>query len=153
MWNPLDGLSTVNVGFKALNPLAQIPTYGSDEAAGADLYSIESVRIAPGDRKMVRTGVGIQLPKGFEAQVRPRSGLAAKFGITITNTPGTIDSDYRGEIMVILYNTGLNDFIVTGGDRIAQLVVVPVFRAKFIELDDLSTTARGHGGFGSTGTR
>jgi dUTP pyrophosphatase len=154
MWNPLDGLSTVNVGFRKLHSDAKIPTYGSDEAAGAELYALDKWLIHPKSRSSVaiRTGIAIQLPKGFEAQVRPRSGLALKHGITVLNTPGTIDSDYRGELSVILYNTSQTAFMVNRGDRIAQLVIVPVFWAKFQELNELGSTERGDRGFGSTGT-
>jgi dUTP pyrophosphatase len=142
MWNPLDGLPTVNVGFRKLHPDAKIPTYGSDEAAGADLYALDKWLIHPRSRSSMalRTGIAIQLPKGFEAQVRPRSGLALKHGITVLNTPGTIDSDYRGELSVILYNTSQAAFMVHAGDRIAQLVIVPVFRARFQELNELGLT-------------
>lgn len=151
MWNPFDGLSAVNVGFKKLHPDAKVPTYGSEEAAGADLYANEDATIYPGQRTLLSTGIAIQLPKGFEAQCRPRSGLAFKHGLTVLNTPGTIDSDYRGEIKVMLYNTGDMGVIIKAGDRIAQLVVVPVFRAVFHEMEELGGTQRGAGGFGSTG--
>ena len=115
MWNPLDGLWTVNVGFRKLHPDAKIPAYGSDEAAGADLYALEKWMINPRSRSSlaIRTGIAIQLPKGFEAQMRPRSGLALKHGITVLNTPGTIDSDYRGELSVILYNTSQAAFMAS----------------------------------------
>lgn len=151
MWNPLDGLSQVNVAFTRLDPDAKVPFYGSAEAAGADLYSIEAGEIEPGERVMIRTGIAIQLPKGFEAQVRSRSGYAAKNGIFVLNSPGTIDSDYRGEIKVILHNTGEKPVIYNVGDRIAQLVVMPVFRASFQEVNQLGDTPRGTAGFGSTG--
>jgi dUTP pyrophosphatase len=151
-WNPLAGLATVNVDWKKLHPAAQAPAYGSDEAAGADLHSVEFARVQAGNSLMIPTGIAIELPRGFEAQVRPRSGLAANHKITVLNTPGTIDSDYRGEIKVILMNHGLEDFDIKPGDRIAQLVIVPVFRARFFATGGvLSETARGAGGFGSTG--
>lgn len=151
MWNPFAGLATVTVGFKKLDLNAIMPTYGSAEAAGADLYALDEMVIHCGQREMVPTGLAIELPVGFEAQVRPRSGLAAKHGISVVNTPGTIDSDYRGEIKVILINHGHSSFWIKPGDRIAQLVVVPVFRANFIEKAELGSTDRGVGGFGSTG--
>ena len=151
MWNPLDGLATVNVGFKKIHPDAKMPTYGSVEAAGADLYAVKNYTLKPGEWQPIDTGIAIELPKGFEAQVRPRSGLAAKWGLSIANAPGTIDSDYRGEIKVILLNNGTGAYTVEVGDRIAQLVVVPVFRAHFINTEHLNDTTRGAFGFGSTG--
>lgn len=154
-WNPFDGLSTVNVGWKKLHPDAKVPTYGSAEAAGADLYAIEEVRLSTTSITLVRTGLAIQLPKGFEAQVRPRSGLALKHGVTVVNAPGTIDSDYRGEIGVIMTMIGRTEyagFRIAPGERIAQLVIVPVMRANFTAINgELSSTDRGAGGFGSTG--
>ena len=112
----------------------------------------ETVVLAPGASALIPTGVAIQLPSGFEAQVRPRSGLAAKHGVTILNSPGTIDADYRGEIAVILINLGDEPFNVTRGMRIAQMVIAPVFRAQWLEVDGLDDSERGAGGFGSTGT-
>ncbi|MDJ0930392.1 dUTP diphosphatase [Breoghania sp.] len=133
-----------------------LPEYQSEEAAGVDLMAAleegEPVRLAPGERALVSTGIAIALPPGFEAQVRPRSGLAIKNGVTVLNTPGTIDADYRGEIKVILINLGQEPFEVTRGARIAQLVVAPVSRAEIIPVDDLGATVRGGRGFGSTGT-
>ena len=133
-----------------------VPSYQSEEAAGVDLMAAleegEPVRLDPGARALVPTGVAIALPPGFEAQVRPRSGLAVKHGVTVLNTPGTIDADYRGEIKVILINLGHVPFDITRGARIAQLVVAPVSRAEIIPVDDLGATVRGGGGFGSTGT-
>lgn len=128
-----------------------IPTYGSSEAAGADLKSQEERTLAPGESAMIATGVRLELPIGFEVQVRPRSGLAAKHGITVLNTPGTIDSDYRGEIKVILINHSKEPFHVTKGMRIAQAVIAPVYRMKFVREAALSATERGEGGFGHTG--
>jgi dUTP pyrophosphatase len=128
-----------------------IPKYQTQGSAGCDLYSNEYLKIKPGQRAMVATGLKIELPPGFEAQVRTRSGLAAKYGITVLNSPGTVDEDYRGEIKVILLNTGDEEFIVNKGDRIAQLVFSRVFRGIFQPTDSLSTTSRGSGGFGSTG--
>jgi dUTP pyrophosphatase len=132
-----------------------LPAYQSAHAAGLDLIAAvaasASVTLAPGDRALVPTGIAIGLPDGFEAQVRPRSGLAARHGVTVLNTPGTIDADYRGEIQVILINLGSEPFIVTRGMRIAQLVIAPVARAALAEAATLEETARGAGGFGSTG--
>ena len=150
MWNPLDGLSTVNVSFKKLHPEAKMPFYGSKEAAGADLFAVESNTIAPKKRLAVPLGIAIQLPEGFEAQCRSRSGLAVKSGITVLT--GTIDSDYRGELYAVLYNSGSDPLHIDPGDRIAQLVVVPVFRASFTQVQELGESDRGAGGFGSTGT-
>ncbi len=132
-----------------------LPGYETPGAAGMDLRAAvaddEPLTLAPGARAMVPTGLCIALPAGFEAQVRPRSGLAAKAGITCLNTPGTIDSDYRGEIKVILINLGAQDFVIRRGDRIAQMVIAPVVQASWREVDSLDETARGAGGFGSTG--
>ncbi len=128
-----------------------LPTYETDGAAGMDIRSAEALVIAPGHRAMVATGFALAIPHGYEVQIRPRSGLAAKYGITCLNTPGTIDSDYRGEIKVILINLGDEDFAINRGDRIAQMVAAPVQKATMAEVADLDTTDRGTGGFGSTG--
>ncbi len=132
-----------------------LPAYETPGAAGMDLRAAapedEPVVIRPGARALVPTGLSIAVPLGFEAQVRPRSGLALRAGITCLNTPGTIDSDYRGEVKVILANLGEENFVVRRGDRIAQLVIAPVARAQWRETADLEDTARGGGGFGSTG--
>ncbi len=128
-----------------------LPAYASDGAAGMDVVAAESLTIAPGERYAVATGFAVAIPAGFEIQVRPRSGLALKHGVTCLNTPGTIDSDYRGEVKVILANLGSEPFPITRGDRIAQLVPAAVQRAGFVEVADLDETARGSGGFGSTG--
>lgn len=132
---------------------AVMPTYASEEAAGLDLCSTEEVSLAPLERKLVPTGVKIVLPAGFEAQVRPRSGLALKKGIGLVNSPGTIDSDYRGEIGVILINLSGEIVQLAKGERIAQLVVCPVARAALRAVDDVMAyeSKRGEGGFGSTG--
>jgi dUTP pyrophosphatase len=132
-----------------------LPAYQSAAAAGMDLLAAndEPLLLQPGARALVPTGVAIALPEGTEAQVRPRSGLAAKHGVTVLNTPGTIDADYRGEIKVILINLGDEPFAIERGSRIAQMVVAPVARAELVEVDDLDDTARGAGGFGSTGPR
>ncbi len=128
-----------------------LPAYASDGAAGMDVVAAESLTIRPGTRHAVATGFAMAIPAGYEVQVRPRSGLALKHGITCLNTPGTIDSDYRGEVKVILANLGDEPFEIKRGDRIAQLVPAPVQRASFAEVETLDETARGAGGFGSTG--
>jgi dUTP pyrophosphatase len=128
-----------------------LPSYASDGAAGLDVVSAEDAMLPPGGRRAVATGFALAIPEGFEVQVRPRSGLALKHGITCLNTPGTIDSDYRGEVKVILANLGSEPFEVRRGERIAQLVPAPVLRAGFREVAELDDTARGAGGFGSTG--
>ena len=128
-----------------------LPAYATQGAAGMDVVAAEDLTLAPGARHAVATGFAIAIPDGFEVQVRPRSGLALKHGITCLNTPGTIDSDYRGEVRVILANLGAAPFAVARGDRIAQLVPAPVQRAAFEEVASLDSTERGSGGFGSTG--
>ena len=128
-----------------------LPVYATEGAAGMDVVSAEAVTIQPGARHAVATGLAMAIPHGFEIQVRPRSGLALKHGITVPNTPGTIDSDYRGELKVILINLGDSAFEIQRGDRIAQLVLAPVTRAAWLEADELDETGRGEGGFGSTG--
>jgi dUTP pyrophosphatase len=128
-----------------------LPSYASAGAAGMDVVAAESLTLAPGARHAVGTGFALAIPDGYEVQVRPRSGLALKHGITCLNTPGTIDSDYRGEVKVILANLGDAPFEVVRGERIAQLVPAPVQRAAFREVPDLDDTTRGGGGFGSTG--
>jgi dUTP pyrophosphatase len=132
---------------------AQLPKYMSDGAAGMDLAaSLDAdVTIAPGKRALVGTGLAIALPRGYEAQVRPRSGLAAKHGVTVLNAPGTIDEDYRGEIKVILINHGDEPFVIRSGERIAQMVIAPVARVTLVEESSLDESARGAGGFGHTG--
>ena len=129
-----------------------LPAYATPGAAGLDVVAAESLTLAPGARHAVATGFAIAIPEGYEVQVRPRSGLALKHGITCLNTPGTIDSDYRGEVKVILANLGSSPFEVVRGERIAQLVPAPVLRATFMEVEELGGTERGAGGFGSTGT-
>ena len=130
-----------------------LPQYMSEAASGMDLYAAvdKSVQLERNEIKLIPTGIHIELPLGYEAQVRPRSGLALKYGVTLVNTPGTIDSDYRGEIGIILCNFGKEIFTVERGMRIAQLVIQPVFRAELIEVDCLEETRRGTGGFGHTG--
>ena len=128
-----------------------LPAYATDGAAGMDVLAAEDVVLPPGGRHADATGYALAIPHGFEVQVRPRSGLALKHGITVPNTPGTIDSDYRGEVKVILINHGADDFAIQRGDRIAQLVLAPVVQARFTAVETLDDTARGSGGFGSTG--
>jgi dUTP pyrophosphatase len=128
-----------------------LPAYATSGAAGMDVVAAESLRLAPGARHAVATGFAIAIPEGYEIQVRPRSGLALKHGVTCLNTPGTIDHDYRGEVKVILANLGDEPFAIARGDRIAQLVPAPVQRATLDEVDELGETDRGSGGFGSTG--
>ena len=128
-----------------------LPAYATAHAAGLDVVAAEDVTLAPGARHAVATGFAIAIPEGYEVQVRPRSGLALKNGITCLNTPGTIDADYRGEVKVILANLGSDPFEVKRGERIAQLVPAAVQRAAFAEVEELDDTARGAGGFGSTG--
>ena len=128
-----------------------LPAYATQGAAGMDVVAAEALTLAPGARHAVSTGFAIAIPEGYEVQVRPRSGLALKHGITCLNTPGTIDSDYRGEVKVILANLGDQPFAIARGDRIAQLVPAAVQRATLAEVESLDETARGTGGFGSTG--
>lgn len=128
-----------------------LPRYATPGAAGMDVVSAETVGIAPGARHAVATGLAVAIPAGYEIQVRPRSGLALKHGVSVPNTPGTIDSDYRGELKVILINHGAETFAIARGDRIAQLVLAPVTKAVWDEVEELDETERGEGGFGSTG--
>ena len=128
-----------------------LPAYATDGAAGLDVVAAESLTLRPGARAAVATGLALAVPRGWEVPVRPRSGLALKYGITCLNTPGTIDSDYRGEVKVILANLGDEQFEVRRGERIAQLVLAPAPQARVLEVTQLDATARGSGGFGSTG--
>ena len=132
---------------------ATIPSYQTSGAAGADIcaFIAEPAVLHPGERKLIGTGISVEIPDGYEIQVRPRSGLALKYGLTVLNAPGTIDSDYRGEIGIVLVNLGSEAVTVSSGDRIAQLVVAAVERCRFIEASALSETDRGAGGYGSTG--
>lgn len=149
-----DGRSVV-VRFKKLRPGAMVPQYQSDLAAGMDLHACPAgagpVVIPPGEIRRIELGFAVAIPPGFEGQVRPRSGLATKHAVTVPNAPGTVDADYRGEMIVALINLGCEAFTVEPGMRIAQLVVAPVSRAAVVEVDSLDETARGGGGFGSTG--
>ncbi len=135
----------------------ELPFYASEEAAGMDLLAAidigTPVQLAPGAIAMIATGLTMALPSGYEAQVRPRSGLAAKHGVTILNSPGTIDSDYRGEVKVILINHGSEGFTIKRGERIAQMIIAPIAQTIWKKVDNLSDTKRGSGGFGSTGTQ
>lgn len=132
-----------------------LPNYETEASAGVDLRAniSEPVTLKPLERAIIKTGLFIELPIGYEAQVRPRSGLAAKKGITVLNSPGTIDADYRGEVGVILANLSNEDFVVEDGERVAQLVIARHEQAEWIEVEELSETSRGEGGFGSTGTK
>ncbi|MFW6307837.1 MAG: dUTP diphosphatase [Campylobacterales bacterium] len=141
----------MKVRIKKLCTEAIIPAYQSDEAAGFDLHSIEELTLKKGERRAVKTGLAMQIDKGYELQVRARSGLALKHGIALVNAPGTVDSDYRGEIMVILINLGDEDFSIKIGDRIAQAVLKEVVQAEIFEVEELEDSSRGKGGFGSTG--
>ncbi|MEW6777805.1 MAG: dUTP diphosphatase [Bdellovibrionota bacterium] len=138
---------------KKLRAGALPPTYQTPGAAGADLCAcVEApIKLEPGQRKLIPTGIALEIPEGYEGQVRPRSGLAVKHGIALPNSPGTIDSDYRGEVQVILINLGNEPYEIKNGERIAQLVIAPVTRVSFQEAPELSGTSRGAGGFGSTG--
>ncbi len=136
----------------ALEEGAHLPSYATEGSAGMDLRIIESVTLGPGERKLARTGLRVAIPLGYEGQVRPRSGLALKKGISMVNTPGTIDSDYRGEIGIILINLGQDVVQLSEGERVAQLVICPIARAAWQVVDSLDATERGGGGFGSTGT-
>ncbi len=129
----------------------ELPRYATGGAAGMDILSAEDVVLEPGTRHAVATGLSVAIPDGYEIQVRPRSGLALKHGVSVPNTPGTIDSDYRGELKVIMINHGGEPFAIHRGDRVAQLVLAPVTRASWVEVEELDETQRGEGGFGSTG--
>ncbi len=128
-----------------------LPAYATEGAAGMDVVAAENVTLRPGARHAVATGFAVAIPPGYEIQVRPRSGLALKHGITVPNTPGTIDSDYRGELKIILINHSQDNFPIQRGDRVAQLVISPVTQGEWEEVDELDETTRGEGGFGSTG--
>ncbi len=148
----MTGPSRVRVAFRRLTPEARVPAYASEGDAGADLTAVESTTLAPGERTLVRTGIAIALPPGTVGLVHPRSGLAARHGITVVNAPGTIDSGYRGEILVNLVNLDPREaFTVEAGDRIAQLVVQEYVHAEFSEADSLPDSVRGDTGHGSTG--
>ena len=143
----------IKVLIKKLNSKVELPRYKTDGSSGMDLMAfIENpIKIKPKESALVPTGISIAIPEDAEVQIRPRSGLAAKSSISVLNTPGTIDSDYRGEIKIILFNHGNEEFTVNNNDRIAQMVLMPILKAKFEEVKDLPITLRGSGGFGSTG--
>ena len=138
---------------KKLNPDVELPIYKTSGASGMDLMAFveKPIKILPNSSYLVPTGLSIAFSEDYEVQIRPRSGLAAKKGITVLNTPGTIDSDYRGEIKIILFNHGKEDFIINNKDRVAQMILTPVVKMEFEETDNLPDTLRGEGGFGSTG--
>mgnify|MGYP001190805878 CR=1 FL=1 len=143
----------VKVLVKKLNPKVQLPSYKTQGSSGMDLMAfVESpIKIPPNTSALVPTGISIAIPQDVEIQIRPRSGIAAKSNITVLNTPGTVDSDYRGELKVILFNHSSKEFIVNNRDRIAQMILMPVLKIDFEEVDNLPETIRGTGGFGSTG--
>ena len=143
----------VKVLIKKLDPAVEIPTYKTTGASGMDLMAFikKPIKLTPKSSCLVPTGLSVAFSDKYEIQIRPRSGLAAKKNISVLNTPGTIDSDYRGEIKVILFNHGGSDFIINNKDRIAQMILIPVHKMEFEETEDLSDTLRGKGGFGSTG--
>ena len=138
---------------KKLNPKVELPVYKTNGASGMDLMAFIEVpiKISPNSTHLVPTGLSMAFSEDYEVQIRPRSGLAAKHSITVLNTPGTIDSDYRGEIKIILFNHGKEDFLINNKDRIAQMILTPVVKMEFKEVDNLPDTIRGEGGFGSTG--
>ena len=138
---------------KKLDPAVELPAYKTEGASGMDLMALikEPINLKPNTSCLVPTGLAVALSSDFEIQIRPRSGLAAKNSISVLNTPGTIDSDYRGEIKIIIYNHGYDDFIIKNGDRIAQMILTPVVKIEFEETKNLPKTVRGQGGFGSTG--
>ena len=138
---------------KKLDPTVILPSYKTKGASGMDLLAFieNSINIKPQTSELISTGLSVAFSEGYEIQIRPRSGLAAKNNISVLNTPGTIDSDYRGELKIIIYNHGNEDFVIKNGDRIAQMVLVPIVKMEFEETNDLPETIRGEGGFGSTG--
>jgi len=144
-------MKKIEIKFKKITPDSIIPEYMSKGSSGSDIYADEELIINPGEIKLVSTGFKLSIPEGFEGQVRPRSGLALKHGITVLNAPGTIDSDYRGEVKVILINLGKENFKINKGDRIAQLIIAEVVRANFTITEELEDTIRSDGGFGHTG--
>ena len=143
----------VKVLIKKLNSKVQLPKYKTDGSSGMDLmaFTESPINIRPQESALIPTGITIAIPEDTEIQIRPRSGLAAKSNISVLNTPGTIDSDYRGEIKIILFNHGKEEFIINNNDRVAQMILMPIIKAEFEEVEDLPKTIRGSGGFGSTG--
>ena len=148
---------TVKISIKQLphGKDLNLPNYATPQSAGMDLMAAidQDIILKKFERKLIPTGIAIALPNGYEAQIRPRSGLALKNGVTVLNTPGTIDADYRGEIGIILINLGSEDFVITKGMRVAQMIIASYAQANFLLVEDLSTTERGEAGFGSTGTK
>lgn len=144
-------MNDIKILFKKTSKNAIIPTYAKHGDCCCDLYSIEDVTLTPGQRKLIDTGIAIELPQGFEAQIRPRSGNAWKRGVTVLNSPGTIDEGFRNSLKVILVNLGNDYFVIKKGDRIAQMKFSPVYTGHFIEVDELSESERSTGGIGSTG--
>ena len=143
----------VKILIKKINPKAEIPKYKTVGSSGMDLMALidKKIIIKPGESSLIPTGISLAIPEDTEIQIRPRSGLAAKSSISVLNTPGTVDSDYRGELKIILYNHGSRNFEVNNSDRIAQMILMPVLKAELEEVNELPTTVRGSGGFGSTG--
>ena len=143
----------VKVLIKKLNSKVQLPMYKTDGSSGMDLIAFieKPINIKPQESVLIPTGISIAIPEDTEIQIRPRSGLAAKSNISVLNTPGTIDSDYRGEIKIILFNHGKEEFIINNNDRVAQMILMPIIKAEFEEVEELPKTLRGSGGFGSTG--
>ncbi len=143
----------IKVLIKKLNPSAELPSYKTNGASGMDLMAFleKPINLEPGKSCLVSTGLSVAFPKEYEIQIRPRSGLAAKNNISVLNTPGTIDSDYRGELKIILFNHGSKNFIINNNDRVAQMILSPVIKMKLEETDELPESVRGEGGFGSTG--
>ena len=141
-------MEKLTVHIKKISPEAKVPTYATDGASGADLYSVVDRVIPSGTFDLIPTGIAVAIPAGFEAQIRPRSGFALKYGITLLNTPGTIDSDYRGEVKIIVINLGEKEFAIKKGMRIAQMVFTKVERVNFQLVNELTQTVRGEGGFG-----
>ena len=144
----------VKILIKKINKNTSLPEYKTEGSSGMDLLADidKPIKLASGEKKLISTGIAVAIPKEFEIQIRPRSGLAAKSGISVLNTPGTIDSDYRGEIKVILINLSKKSFIINKNDRIAQMVLCPIIKGVFEEVEELPKTVRGSGGFGSTGS-
>ncbi len=143
----------MKIKLKKVRKDAKIPKYMTQKSAGLDIFACISsnITLKPGQRTLIPTGIAISLPEGYEAQIRPRSGLALNYGIIPLNTPGTIDADYRGEIKIILANLGENEFTVKNGDRVAQMVINKIEKVEFVEVEELDNSLRGEGGFGSTG--
>jgi dUTP pyrophosphatase len=143
----------MQIKIKRLTATATLPRYMTDGAAGMDLCTSYGVTVWPGCRAMIGTGIAVEIPPGYEGQIRPRSGLAKNFGVTVGNAPGTIDSDYRSEVCVLIQNNGQDCWRCYAGDRVAQMVIAPVVRAEVVEVPELSATERGAGGFGHTGNK